>query len=278
MTSDVPSVPPSGTAVAEAVLKDGVAGLPQAFPAAWADELQADFDTAFAAARSFPQGTVGRGPNRYYFAVHPQQVRRFADLVSLPGFTSVCQEMLGADYQIIELGFDVPLAGAVDQPWHRDFAAPPQTRDHRTLTSLAFNITTVDVTPQMAPFEIAPGTHWDSGETFDHGMFPGPGSTGRYDALAERRHPRRGDMSVRTGLTIHRGTANHSDQPRAVLIIGIVTAELAASPDTDVHRISVTGDYRDGLPAVVRDHLRCTVVEELRPIVQQHDIEGLVMG
>ena len=278
MTIDVRHVTPPASAVVEAVYREGIAGLPRAFPPAWAEDLQADFETAFEAARSFPGGTVGRGPNRFYFAVHPEQVRRFADLAALPSFVSVCEKVLGPDYQIIELGFDVPLAGAVDQPWHRDFPTPPATRDDRVLTSLAFNVTTVDVTPQMAPFEIAPGTQWDDGDTFDHGMFPGPDATERYDRLGERRHPRRGDMSVRTGLTVHRGTANLSDRARAVLIVGVVTAELAAHPDTDVHRITVTRDFHDQLPAVVRDHLRCTVVDELRPIVQQHDIEGLVMG
>jgi len=28
----------------------------------------------------------------------------------------------------------------------------------------------------------------------------------------------------------------------------------------------------------VRDHLSCPVVDELSPITQKHDIEGLVMG
>lgn len=278
MMTDVRHVAPPTTTIADSVHRDGIASLPQAFPPSWADDLQLDFEQAFAIASSFPEGRVGRGPNRYYFAVHPEQVRRFADLAALPSFTSVCREMLGEDYQIIELGFDVPLAGAVDQPWHRDFPLPRETSESRTLTSLAFNVTTVDVTPQMAPFEIAPGTHWDDGQSFDHGMFPAEGSRERYDRLGERRHPRRGDMSVRTGLTIHRGTANHSDRSRAVLIVGAVTAELAASPETDVHRIGVTRAYHEQLPAVVRDHLRCTIVDELRPIVQQHDIEGLVMG
>lgn len=278
MTTEAQHVIPRTGAVAEAVYRDGIAGLPQVFPPSWADDLHADFGSAFAAARSYPQGTVGRGPNRYYFAVHPERVRRFADLAALPAFTSVCGEVLGEDYRVIELGFDVPLAGALDQPWHRDFASPPETSAHGILTSLAFNVTTVDVTPQLAPFQIAPGTHWDDGADFDHGMFPGPAAAERYAGLGERRHPRRGDMSVRTGLTIHRGTANLSDRHRAVLVIGVATADLAASSATEVHEITVTRRYLDQLPDAVRAHLRCTVVDQLRPILQRHDIEGLVMG
>ena len=40
----------------------------------------------------------------------------------------------------------------------------------------------------------------------------------------------------------------------------------------------VTQDYCEALPAVLRDHLICRVVDELVPITQKHDIEGLVMG
>jgi hypothetical protein len=40
----------------------------------------------------------------------------------------------------------------------------------------------------------------------------------------------------------------------------------------------VTPDFHASLPQSVRDHLVCRVVEELVPVVQKHDIEGLVMG
>jgi hypothetical protein len=49
---------------------------------------------------------------------------------------------------------------------------PPATRGEGRLTSLAFNVPTVDVTPEMGPFEVAPGTHREPGEDFEHGMFP----------------------------------------------------------------------------------------------------------
>jgi hypothetical protein len=40
----------------------------------------------------------------------------------------------------------------------------------------------------------------------------------------------------------------------------------------------VTRDYHDQLPREARDHLVCRIVDELTPITQKHDIEGLVMG
>ncbi|MFP5283797.1 MAG: phytanoyl-CoA dioxygenase family protein [Actinomycetes bacterium] len=269
-TVDVPAL--------EATLyRDGVVGLPGLFSPSWADALHEDFEAAFAFARSYPDGTIGRGPQRYYFAVHPERIRGFVDLVSHPVVAGLCAQVLGPDYLIVELGFDVPLPGAKNQPWHRDFRTPPETAQTGRLTSLAFNVTTVDVTPDLAPFEIAPGTQFDNGETFDHGMFPGPEHHARYQERASRRFPRRGDVSARTGLTIHRGTENFTDQSRAVLILGAVVG--ATDPaEIDVHGLVLTRRYHEALPEAVRSHLFCTVVDELTPIAQKHDIEGLMMG
>jgi len=180
-------------ALRAAVERDGIAGLPGLFPRGWAERLRLDFETAFADARSRERGTIGRGPHRFYFAVHPEAVTGFADLAGHPVLVALFADMLGADYKIIELGFDVPLPGAVHQPWHRDFPAPPESTLRR-LTSLAVNVTTVDVTPETGPLELAPGTHWDDGHGFEHGMFPGPDAVARYQALGERRRPRQGDV------------------------------------------------------------------------------------
>ena len=37
-------------------------------------------------------------------------------------------------------------------------------------------------------------------------------------------------------------------------------------------------DYYDALAPAVRNHLVCRVVDQLIPVTQKHDIEGLVMG
>ena len=76
---------------------------------------------------------------------------------------------------------------------------------------------------------------------------------------------------------MHRGTENHSDRSRAVLILGVVASSVTPA-ETAVHDLQVTRAYYDSLPDLVRSHLRCTLVDELRPIVQKHDIEGLMMG
>jgi hypothetical protein len=261
-------------ALAATVYTDGIVGCPGAFDRGWGERLAADFAGEFVSALGRPGGTVSRGPSRYYLAVHPERVRGFLDLVTHPFVTGLCTEILGPDHVIAELGFDVPLPGAGDQPWHRDFPAPAETLESRRLTSLAFNVTTVDVTPEMGPFEIAPGTHWETGDGFDYGMFPDRAVWDRYERLRSRRLPKLGDMSARTGLAVHRGTANRAGRMRPVLILGAVAPHV----ETDAHDLCLTRRYAATLPPDVLARLRCRVVDELVPIVQRHTIEGLVMA
>ena len=259
----------------EALYTDGIVACKGAFDVAWVDDLRADVEAAFTEARSRENGAVGRGPNRWYVEVHPEQLRGFVDLVTHPWVTTVCRAVLGDDYEIVEVGFDTPFPGAVNQPWHRDFRMPEPTRTEHRLTSLAFNMTLVDTTADMGPFEIAPGTQWDDSPEFDHGMFPPKSHYARYDGLAQQKMPQRGDISARSALTIHRGTKNHSDKSRPVLVLGV---DAPGAGNAAHHDLAVTRPFWDSLPAEVRDHLRCPVVDTLVPITQKHNIEGLVMG
>ncbi|SDN21417.1 phytanoyl-CoA dioxygenase family protein [Actinacidiphila guanduensis] len=266
--------PDPATAV-QALYGDGITALRGAFPPEWADALREDIETAFAEARRRPRGAVGRGPHRYYVEIHPEQMRGFADLAGHPWVRAVCAAVLGPQYRIVELGFDIPLPGAVDQPWHRDFPSPEPTWRERRLTSLAFNVTAVDTAEDMGPFEIAPGTQWERGDDFDHAMFPPRSSFPRYAARAVRKYPRRGDISVRSALAVHRGTANRSTTARPVLVLGV---DAPGAGNDAHHDMAVTHEAWRKLPASVRDHLHCAVVDTLTPVEQKHTIEGLVMG
>jgi hypothetical protein len=257
----------------ECLHRDGIIGLPGAFTRDWVTRLGEDVDAAFAEARARPDGAVGRGPNRYYVEIHPEQLRGFADLATHPWITAIAEAVLGPEYRIVEVGFDVPLAGAVDQPWHRDFPSPEGV--DRRLTSLAVNVTAVDTEPDMGPFEIAPGTHWDDGGAFEHGMFPARETYPRYRELATRKFPKRGDISIRSALTVHRGTANQSAKSRPVLVLGLDAP--GAGHDAH-HDTAVTREYWASLPSSLRAHLHCPIVDTLTPITQKHTIEGLVMG
>jgi ectoine hydroxylase-related dioxygenase (phytanoyl-CoA dioxygenase family) len=181
--------------------------------------------------------------------------------------------VLGPDYRIVEVGFDIPFPGAADQPWHRDFAVPAATTVGRRLNSLAFNLTAVDTVPEMGPFEIAPGTQWDDVPECSKGMFPDRARYSRYEARKVPKLPQRGDISARSALTIHRGTANRSGMARPVLVLGVDAPDATNAAH---HDLQVTADYLAALPPRVRDHLTCRVVETLNPVIQHHTIEGLL--
>jgi hypothetical protein len=272
---DAPAVAYDVAPIMGGLYGDGIIGLKGAFSREWAQAMREDIDALFAEALARPGGAVGRGPKRWYVETHPERLRGFVDLVTHPWVTAVCGAVLGADYKIVEIGFDVPGPGAMHQPWHRDFPAPPETLVGRRLNSLAFNLTGVDVTDEMGPFEVAPGTQWDPPDGFEHGMFPPKSLYPRYEARAQRKYPQMGDISCRSALTIHRGTANHSDQWRPVLVLGVDAPD---ARNADRHDLQFTRAYHDALPDAVRRHLTCRVVDALEPIVQAHTIEGLVMG
>ena len=269
------AVPEEFEADVKALYTDGITARRGAFTREWVADLREDVETAFAEAKGREGGAVGRGPERWYVEVHPEQIRGFLDLVDHPWVSGLCAAVLGPDYEIVEIGFDIPFPGAQYQPWHRDFPMPEETRAHRRLTSLAFNITTVDTTEEMGPFEIAPGTQWDDRPTFDHGMFPPKEEYARYEALAQRKYPNMGDISARSALTIHRGTVNQSQLSRPVVVLGV---DAPGAGNAEHHDLALTRPYADSLPERVRRHLKCPVVDELVPITQKHTIEGLVMG
>lgn len=254
---------------------DGIIGRRAAFSREWVQRLDEEIRALYRDALGRPGGAVGRGPKRHYVEIHPEDISGFVDLVTHPWVVAVSEAVLGPEYSIVEIGFDVPNPGAVDQPWHRDFPAPEETLVGRRLNSLAFNIVTVDVEPDMGPFEIAPGTQWDVPHGFEHGMFPPRELYPRYQQRAQQKLPRMGDMSARSALTIHRGTANRSSKARPALVLGVDAPD---ARNSERHDLQVTESFYAGLPGSVRDHLKCRVVPELEPIVQAHTIEGLMMG
>ncbi|RYF85454.1 MAG: phytanoyl-CoA dioxygenase [Chitinophagaceae bacterium] len=254
---------------------DGIIGLKGAFSREWAAQLHEDVLAVYEEALKRPGGAVGRGPKRHYVEIHPEDIRGFVELATHPWVTTVCETVLGPDYKIVEIGFDVPGPGAVAQPWHRDFAAPPDTIYGRRLNSLAFNLTTVDVETDMGPFEIAHGTQWDLPVDFEHEMFPAKHLYQRYEQRAQRKYPKRGDISARSALTIHRGTANESNKYRPALVLGVDAPEAV---NAERHDLQVTKAHYETLPESLRKHLTCRLVDELEPIVQAHTIEGLMMG
>jgi hypothetical protein len=259
--------------IVDGLYGDGIIGLKRAFPTEWADRMYAEIMTLFEEAKAVPGGALPRGPQRFYVEVQPERISGFVDIATHPWFVAVCEAVLGSDYRIVEIGFDIPFPGAADQPWHRDFPAPEVTLRDRRLNSLAFNLTAVDTKPEHGPFEIALGTQWDPIPGARDGMFPDKALWERYISRAVQKLPQRGDISARSALTIHRGTANGSDEPRPVLVVGVDAPD---ATNANHHDLQVTAAYLDSLPPRVRDHLTYRVTDKLEQVIQHHVIEGLL--
>lgn len=252
---------------------DGFLNFKGAFDLDWIQRLREDVEKAAEEAKSRPGGIVERGPNRFYVEIRPEDLRGFTDLVTHPWVIAVSEAVLGPDFKIVELGFDVNNPNSVDQPWHRDFPSPQATLTGRRLNSLAFNITCVDVEEDMGPFEIAPGTQWDVPTDWKDEMFPPPEQFSRYESRAQRKFARMGDISARSALTVHRGTANRSNKSRPVLVLGVDAPD---ATNSERHDIQFTQPFFDNLPESIKNHFSHRIVEKLEPITQAHQIDGLV--
>jgi len=277
--------------LAKDIYDHGVTNLPNILPVRWADELDEDVGLQFIEGLKVEggEGVAFRGWSRFYIELYPERLRGFMEFVNHPSVVELSREVLGDDYEIVELGADIPLPGAPDQPPHRDFPIPDPTRLHRRLTSLCFNASTVDVTPSMGPFHIAPGTHFDDGSDFVKEMFPVGEKKEVYNQRMVPRLAKRGSVSVRSGLTLHRGSKNN-DRIRPVVILGVVSIEDRAHSATTIERpsdyiaptLKMSQAYYDSLDDILKRHLSCEIVADttanLPPLKTPHSIEGLVMG
>ena len=199
--------------------RDGIVGRKSALPRETVERMREDMMTAFWEAIRRPGAAIGRGPRRWYVELHPEALSDFVALATHPWITEMSERALGPDWQIVEVGFDTPFQGAKDQPWHRDFPSPPESTQGQRMTSLAFNITGVDVTQDMGPFEVAIGTQWDDGTTWNHEMFPDKALWGRFAERGVRKFPQMGRHLLPVGAdgaSRHRtSVADRSSRPGA---------------------------------------------------------------
>lgn len=252
---------------------DGIIALASAFDVSLIDRICVSILHLYDEARTIEGGVLPRGPERWYVEVAPESIDGFVDVASHPWFLRVNEAILGPQWSIVEVGFDIPFPGAAIQPWHRDFAAPEATLIGRRINSLAFNLTAVDTTPDMGPFEIAPGTQWDRIEECPQGMFPAEERWSRYEAKGVKKLAQRGSISARSALTIHRGTANVSATARPVLVIGVDAPDATNSAH---HDLQMTQAFADALPDVLKGRFSGRIVDEISPVRQKHVIEGLI--
>jgi Phytanoyl-CoA dioxygenase (PhyH) len=256
-----------------AIYGDGILSLADAYGLPLIDAMRGSIETLFDEACKIEGGALPRGPQRWYSEVAPEQIEGFVEIISHRWFQAVCDAVLGPDWKIVEVGFDIPFPGATLQPWHRDFAAPKATLEGRQINSLAFNLTAVDTTPEMGPFEIAPGTQWDRVDECPRGMFPNASRWPRYEARKVAKLAQRGSISARSALTIHRGTPNVSQHARPVLVIGV---DGPSATNAAHHDLQMTNAFLATLPDNLQNRFDGRIVQEITAVRQNHVIEGLI--
>ena len=90
---------------------DGIIGQKGVFDRDFIGALGEEIVQLYADALKRPNGAVGRGPKRHYVEIHPEDIRGFADLATNPWIVAVSEAVLGPNYKIVEIGFDVPNPG-----------------------------------------------------------------------------------------------------------------------------------------------------------------------
>lgn len=177
-----------------------------------------------------------RGPNRYYMNV--PMAPPFLGPCEHPGIQQVVGAVLGEDFLIENLASDTPLGpGSAFQEFHRDGGNDPQLPKGAEpppglggVWTLVVNVNLDDVSDDMGPFEIVPGTPTTDIASIAqaHGQHTRQGEKiveATDAAEARRKFPsrrltaRKGDIVLRDNRVVHRGTPSTAKDapPRPVL-------------------------------------------------------------
>jgi ectoine hydroxylase-related dioxygenase (phytanoyl-CoA dioxygenase family) len=233
----------------EALRRDGIVVLEQVLDRAWVEQVADEFEGIYARARREGRA-VDRGPSRWYVPWAFEHMAGLIDALEQPALIGLIEQVLPAP-QFTELGVDVAEPGSEYQPLHRDFHLIPGEE----LDMLSVGFPLVDVTPDMGPFEQVPGTH----RLYYDDRVPPADLIGELEQRVVAYCLNRGDVVVRTGAAVHRGTRNSSTVARPQVSLGVVTASL---PTPEVS-MEVSRGFYDGLPRPWQRRLRATLVDQV---------------
>jgi ectoine hydroxylase-related dioxygenase (phytanoyl-CoA dioxygenase family) len=155
-----------------------------------------------------------RGAARYYVTLPFDAPFADEEIFADADVLAIVENLVGADFTMVQLATDTPLFGSEYQDIHRD--APPLFPEIKAETpsfQLAVNFPLVDVTPENGPFEVARGTHLmtkeDGLKLIETGEKP-----------LEPICLKMGDVMIRDVRGLHRGTPNKTDVPRPMCVVG----------------------------------------------------------
>jgi ectoine hydroxylase-related dioxygenase (phytanoyl-CoA dioxygenase family) len=199
---------------AASVITDGFCVLPEHFSSEKVAQWRQSFLPLLERHISREGHLQNRGPSRYYVTLP------FADPFADPSIyedddvLAIVEELVGTDAVMCQLACDTPLLGSTTQDIHRD-ALPlfPETGQETPPFQLAVNFPLVEVTMENGPLEVARGTHMMSKEE-------GLRRLERGQVTLEPIPMKLGDVMIRDVRGLHRGTPNHTDEPRPMVVIG----------------------------------------------------------
>jgi ectoine hydroxylase-related dioxygenase (phytanoyl-CoA dioxygenase family) len=206
--------PEEAKARADEVRRTSATVLRGLIPVETVDRWNAAFQPLLEAAVLRERDDPNRGPNRYYVTLPFQGLWADPAIVDNDDVMAVVSELVGADGIMCQLASDTPLRGSGYQDLHRDTQLLfPETGTESPPYQLAVNFPLVDVTDELGPMEMAPGTHMLSKQDGLHRIETG-------EIALERVYLNRGDVMIRDVRHIHCGTPNLTDTPRPMVVIG----------------------------------------------------------
>lgn len=159
-------------------------------------------------------GKSSRGSQRFYVTYPFSEPFNDPAFYEDPDIIAVLDHLVGKDFVMCQLASDTPMLGSDYQPIHRDCPSLfPETGKETPMYQLALNFPLVDVTAENGPLEIIRGTHM---MTRNEGIELLESGKASIEAVALQM----GDVMIRDVRTLHRGTPNHTSEPRPMVVIG----------------------------------------------------------
>src|SRR5687768_13028701 len=199
---------------ADAVITDGFCVLPRHFSAEKLEHWRQSFLPLLERHVEREGHLENRGPARYYVTLPFTQPFADPSIYENDDVLAIVEQLVGTDAVMCQLASDTPLLGSTTQDIHRD-ALPlfPETGQETPPFQLAVNFPLVEVTMESGPMEVMRGTHMMSKEE-------GLRRLERGEVTLEPITMKLGDVMIRDVRGLHRGTPNHTDEPRPMIVIG----------------------------------------------------------
>lgn len=165
----------------------------------------------------------GRGPARYYVSLPFSAPYADPAIYEDEDILYIIEQLGGNDVVMPELATDTPLRGSEYQVVHRDHVqrSPHMPElDPAEPFQFAVNFPLCDVTAENGPLEIARGTHLLTEDEAREQI-----RSGEAERQLEPLFMKVGDVMIRDVRALHRGTPNHTDEPRVMVVVGYNRAQ-----------------------------------------------------